>query len=281
VLQSQLSTPALLGVARSANSAALFLGDEGTLVVDLANPSAPAIRGPIGVPGASRDGVWVGDTLLVASGLALERFRVSPAPTTVPALTIEFDRGLLLPRAKIRWTAVSLPGMAGLNLYRDLLPGGQVTAPTGRLVNRSLLSPSATEAVDDSLADGATYRYRLEAFFTDGSAIKVAEGSLFVPSTSAVGRPFPNPYRPSGGAVLSLPFRMAPGSPAGTVEVTIHDASGRLVRRSIQAVGAGGGFGSASWDGRDGRGRKAPDGVYFAQVRGPGIDDARQFVLLH
>src|SRR5439155_5812005 len=118
VLQSQVATPALLGVARSANSAALFLGDEGALVVDLNNPSAPVLRGPIGVPGASRDGIWVGDTLLVATGFALERFRVIPAPTVVPALTIEFDRALLLPRARIRWTPVSLPGMVGLNVYR-------------------------------------------------------------------------------------------------------------------------------------------------------------------
>ena len=281
VLQSQVATPPLLGVARSANSAALFLGEEGALVADLTNPSAPVLRGPIGVPGASRDGTWVGDTLVVATGFALERFRVSPAPTTVPALSIELDRGLILPRATVRWIAVSLPGMVGLNLYRDLLPGGAGSAPTGRLVNGSLLSPSAAEAVDDSLVAGTTCRYRLEAFFADGSAIKVAEGSIFVPSNSAVGRPFPNPFRPNGGAVLSLPFLIDPGSAAGTVEVTIHDASGRLVRRSVQAVGSAGGFGSAAWDGRDGRGRKAPDGVYFVRVRGPGIDDARQLILLH
>jgi len=148
-------------------------------------------------------------------------------------------------------------------------------------VNESLLSAAATEAVDDALVPGATIRYRLEAFFADGSATKVAEGSIFVPGNSAVGRPFPNPYRPNGGALLSLPFRIVPGSAGGTIEVTIHDASGRLVHRSVQTVGAGGGFGSTAWDGRDGRGCKAPDGVYFARVRGPGIDDARQFILLH
>ncbi|HEY6221098.1 MAG TPA: hypothetical protein VIX13_01055, partial [Candidatus Eisenbacteria bacterium] len=153
-LQSQVSTPPILGVARSASSAVLFLGDEGALVVDLTNPSAPAIRGPIGVPGVSRDGTWVGDTLLVATGYALERFRVSPAPTTVPVLTIEFDRKLLLPRATIRWATVSLPGMVGLNVYRDLMTGGGTAAPAGTLVNESLLSPSATEAVDDSLVPG-------------------------------------------------------------------------------------------------------------------------------
>jgi hypothetical protein len=279
-LQSQVPTPEILGVARSGNSAVLFLGGEGALVVDLTNPSAPAIRGPIGVPGVSRDGSWVGDTLLVATGFALERFGVSPAASTVPALTIEFDRELLLPRATIRWAPVSFPGIVGLNVYRDVLSGAQGPA-AGTLVNESLLSPAATEAVDDALVAGVTCRYRLEAFLADGSATKVAEGSIFVPSNSAVGRPFPNPFRPNNGERLSLPFRIVPGAAAGTIEITIHDVSGRLVHRSVQPVAAGGGFGSAAWDGRDGRGRKAPDGVYFARVRGPGIEDARQFILLH
>jgi len=278
-LQSQVPTPEILGVARSANAAVLFLGDEGALVVDVANPSAPVIRGPIGVPGVSRDGSWVGDTLLVATGFALERFRVSPAVTTVPVLTIEFAPAFLLPRATIRWTPVSLPGMVGFNVYRDLISAG-TPAPGGTLVNESLLSPLATETVDSSLVAGGMFRYRLEAFFADGSATKVAEGSIFIPSSSSAGRPFPNPYRPNNGARMTLAFRVVPGA-GGTVEFSILDVSGRLVHRSVQPVAAGSGFGSVTWDGRDGRGRKAPDGVYFARVRGPGIDDARQFILLH
>ena len=281
VLQSQLATPPILGVARSGNSAVLFLGEEGALVVDLSNPSAPAVRGPIAVPGVSRDGTWVGDTLLVATGFTLERFRVSPAATTVPLLTIELDQRSLLPRATIRWTAVSLAGMVGLNLYRDLVPPAGTFASTGTLVNESLLSPGATETIDDGLVAGSTYRYRLEAFLTDGSAIKVAEGSIFVPSNSGTGRPYPNPYRPNNGVRMTLPFRAVSGAAAGTIEITIYDVSGRLVHRSVQTAPAGGGFGSVTWDGRDSHGRKAPDGVYFVRVRGPGIDDGRQVILLH
>ena len=79
---------------------------------------------------------------------------------------------------------------------------------------------------------------------------------------------------------MTLPFRVVPGAGV-TVEFSILDVSGRLVHRSAHSIAAGSGFWSVTWDGRDGRGRKAPDGVYFARVRGPGIDDARQFILLH
>lgn len=279
VLQSQLPTSPIFGLARSGNSAVLFLGEEEALVVDLTNPSAPSIRGPIAVPGFCRDGAWVGDTLLVATGFALERFGVSPAPTTVPALTIEFDPELLRPQARILWTPVVLAGMVGLNIYRDLLPAQGGAAPAGTLVNESLLSPGATELIDDAVVAGTTCRYRLEAFFADGSATKVAEGSVFIPSNSALGRPYPNPYRPNNGASMTLPFRVVVAG--GTIEVTVHDVSGRLVHRSVQTGPAGGGFGSVAWDGRDDRGRKVPDGVYFVRVRGPGIDDGRHVVLLH
>ncbi|MGH7680896.1 MAG: hypothetical protein ACRENN_02800, partial [Candidatus Eiseniibacteriota bacterium] len=122
VLAAQIATPALQGVAHSGNSAVVFAGDQGALVIDLANPSSPQLRGPIGVPGSSRDGVWVGDTLLVATGLALERYDVSPVATTVAALTVRYDPELVAPRAEIEWSAISLPGLVGLNLYRDLMP---------------------------------------------------------------------------------------------------------------------------------------------------------------
>ncbi len=280
-LASSVATPALLGVARSGNSAVLLAGGEGALVVDIANPSAPTIRGPIGVPGVSRDAWWVGDTLLVTAGFALERYRVSPIATTVPVLTIEFDAGLVAPQATIGWSPVVLPGMAGLNLYRDVVATPPGTSdPQGARINASLLSPSAVGAVDTTLAAGTPYRYRLEAFFVDGSARKVAEGSLYVPSTPAVGRAYPNPYRPRNGAVLNVPFRVTSGGSGGSIEVTIHDAMGRLVLHSTAPAPAAGGFGNVTWNGRDGRGRPVTDGVYFVRLRGQGIDDARQIVLL-
>lgn len=280
VLASQVVVPPLQGVAHSGNSAVLFAGDQGALVVDLANPSSPQLRGPIGVAGSSRDGAWIGDTLLIATGLVLERYGVSPVATTVPALTVQYDAGLVTPRADIQWSAVSLPGLVGLNLYRDLMPVQPgTTDPTGTRINDALLPANATGTTDGSLAPGATYRYRLEAFFADGSETKVAEGSLFVPSTGDVGRAYPNPYTPRTGLLLTIPFRVIAGT-GGSIDVTVHDVSGRLVYRTAVAAPAGGGFGSVSWDGRDARGHAAATGVYFVRIQGLGIDDARQIVLV-
>jgi hypothetical protein len=277
-LVSQVATPPLLGVARSGNSAVLLGGEQEALVVDLTVLAAPEIRGPIAVPGVSRDAAWIGDTLLVANGLALERYRVSPAGTPVPLLTIEFVAGIAEPRADIRWSAVSLPGMVGLNLYRNIATTPTGTSdPIGTRVNADLLSPATTSAVDADVEAGVSYTYRLEAFLADGSSRKVAEGSLSVPSSPAVGRAYPNPYPAQSGGVVTVPFRVEEG---GSIDVTIHDVRGRLVRRTSASVPAGGGFGAATWDGRDARGRAAGSGVYFVRLRGPGIDDARQIVLL-
>lgn len=276
-LVSQVATPPLLGVARSGNSAVLLAGRGEALVIDVASLSAPQIRGPIAVPGVSRDAAWIGDTLLVANGFALERYRVSPAATPVPALTIALDAGLQIPRADIRWSAVSLPGMAGLNLYRNVVTSPEgAPNPTGTRVNPDLLSATATSATDEDLEAGVSYTYRLEAFFADGSCRKVAEGSLNVPSSPAVGRAYPNPYRPRNGALLTLPFRAGAG---GSIEATIHDVAGRLVFRAEVSASAGG-YGAVTWSGRDARGRSVGSGVYFLRLRGQGIDDARQIVLL-
>lgn len=281
VLRSETPTPPLFGVARSGSSAVLFMGNAEAMVADVTDPFAPVLRGPIAVPGFARDGAWIGDTLLVAAGLALERFRVSPAPLAVPALTIEVDGATLLPRARISWSPVMLPGLVGLNLYRDrvLTPAG-TTDPVGVRVHPALLPPTETEAEDEGLSAGATYRYRLEAFLSEGSSRKVAEGTVSISVGAAVGRPFPNPYRAAGGAVATLPFRVGAGGAGATVELTVYDVSGRLVRRLAQPAPAAGGFGAAAWDGRDQNGRRMSDGVYFLRLRGPGIDDAHQVILL-
>jgi hypothetical protein len=276
VRRSELPTPAIQGVARSGSTAALFLGEEGIVAVDVGAPSSPFVRGPIGVPGFARDGIWVGDTLLVAAAFALERFTASAA-ATVPALTLQNDVQSARPIVRISWSAVSLAGLVGLNVYRDLGPATQGAAePAGRRVNPALLPPGATGVVDDSVSAGQMHRYRLEAFFADGGSRKIAEGSILVSSSARAGRPFPNPYRPSGGD-LTLPYVAPKG---GVLTLRVHDVSGRLIRSIRMVVAGGGGFGSVTWDGRDGAGRRVPDGFYFLHIEGAGLDDARTITLL-
>jgi hypothetical protein len=280
VLRGEFPTPPLLGVTRSGSSAVLFTGEDGAIVVDIANPAAPFARGPIPVPGTARDGVWVGDTLLVAASLSLERFQVSPTPVAVPALDVRLDPASALPRALISWAPITLPGVTGLNLYRDLGTGaGTTTPPPGRRVNQDLLPPGATSTVDDSLTAGADHRYRLEAFFADGSSVKVAEGALSVSAAAKVGRVYPNPFRPKNGAA-SISYQVGPSGSAQEITLRVYDVAGRLVRESSSSAPAGGGFGVVSWDGKDARGRLATDGIYFLRVTGAGLEDSRAVTLL-
>ncbi|HZI88897.1 MAG TPA: FlgD immunoglobulin-like domain containing protein, partial [Candidatus Polarisedimenticolia bacterium] len=186
-----------------------------------------------------------------------------------------------LPRVQVVWFASLPPGAIGWNLYRDAgsAAEGQVTA-LGVRVNDELLAPPVRAAVDVGVRSGTTYRYRLDAFFPDGSSVEVAEGSIFVTSNSALGRVYPNPYRPRNGQLLRIPYRVLSVDEGKSIELRVFDPRGRLVRRIAGVTGAGGGFGSLSWDGRDERGRLVADGVYFVSVNGPGIDDARQLILL-
>jgi hypothetical protein len=281
-LLATVPSPPTFGVTRLGQTAIALLGDDGALAIDLRTPSAPLVRGVIQIPGFSRDGFWADDTtLLVAAGFGLERYRAAATVTVDPALSLSVDPASLLPRVTIVWFQTLPPGAIGWNLYRDLGSAAEGLATgTGVRVNDSLLGPGVQAAIDDGVQAGATFRYRLEAFFPDGSSRKVAEGAIHIDANAALGRVYPNPYRPRNGQLLQIPYRVLPTDGGKSIELRVFDLGGRLVRRISGATAPGGGFGSLAWDGRDDRGRLLADGVYFVNLQGPGIDDARQLILL-
>jgi len=65
----------------------------------------------------------------------------------------------------------------------------------------------------------------------------------------------PNPF----ARATSVNYELAQYGP---VELTLHDVSGRLVRR-LESGPRQRGFHVVRWDGTDGRGRVVPSGVYF------------------
>ena len=280
VLVATLPTPPIYGVTQQGQTGIVLLGDGGALAVDLRTPGVPLTHGTIAVPGFSRDAAWTGDTLLVAESFGLERYLASPTVTADPTLSLSVDEASILPRVRIVWF-VSLPtGAIGWNLFRDVGSAQSQSNALGVRVNDTLLGPTTQAAQDVGVLAGTTYRYRLEAFFPDGSSRMAAEGSIYVNSNSALGRVYPNPYRPRAGRALVIPYRVLSADAGRSIEVRVLDLQGRLVRHIVTAAGPAGGFGSIAWDGRDERGRLLADGVYFIHLEGPGIDDARQIILL-
>ncbi len=276
LLRSELFLPPVFGVTRQGSVAVAALGAAGVALIDISVPTSARLRSIVPAAGLPRDASWVGDTLLVAGGTSIDRFLLS---TTLPAatgLSVTLDAASTLPRAMLSWSAAAAGGQVGWNLYRELGPPNAGSAtPGGARVNSALLDPAASSAIDGSLSAGLEHRYRLEAVFQDGRALTVAEGSIYVPSNSRLGRPYPNPFRPADGAV-SLPFRTI--AVGGTVTLRVVDVRGRLVREVTQPVTAG--FGEIRWDGTRGDGRRVASGVYYLYVRGAGLDDARSVVHL-
>jgi hypothetical protein len=82
----------------------------------------------------------------------------------------------------------------------------------------------------------------------------------------------PNPFTRS----TTIRFTLERG---GAVEVSVHDVSGRRVRRLAGGWMAAG-VHALPWDGSDDAGRRADSGVYFYRVAGEGIAMARSVILL-
>lgn len=83
----------------------------------------------------------------------------------------------------------------------------------------------------------------------------------------------PNPFNPR----TSIKYAIAPGE--GTVHLSIHDATGRVVRTLVDGPVAVGRH-EVIWDGRDDRGRVLSTGVYFARIRAKGVAQSEKLLLV-
>lgn len=97
----------------------------------------------------------------------------------------------------------------------------------------------------------------------------------------------------AGGAGGAFPTQLLPNSPnpfsgdttlrfslaeAGPAALSVFDAGGRLVRR-FEARDLPTGVHSLTWDGRDGRGHGAANGIYFVRLKAGGVEESRPVVL--
>lgn len=160
---------------------------------------------------------------------------------------------------RLRWVVARAVGEGVVfHVYRAEDPSGAAMRldPPGA----GIAAAPRSEFVDRTAEAGRAYLYRLGVVENGRESltgwISGARGDAL---RFALGRPRPNP---SGGAA-AIPFTLAR---PGAVRARIVDAAGRLVR-TIEAGALGAGPNLLRWDGLDARGRPAPSGIYFAEVR--------------
>jgi hypothetical protein len=101
----------------------------------------------------------------------------------------------------------------------------------------------------------------------------VTAGDETAPGASLLAlRAYPNPFNPSVTLVYAL-------TGPSRVRIGIYDAAGRLVRTLLDEKREAGSH-RAFWNGRDGAGRTAAAGVYFARIEALGKEEARKLVLV-
>jgi hypothetical protein len=82
----------------------------------------------------------------------------------------------------------------------------------------------------------------------------------------------PNPFNPR----TTIRFSLATDQ---TVELAVHDLTGRRVRTLVQGHRAAGDH-AVLWDGLDDQGRAVASGVYLVQLRGESFVDSRRATLV-
>jgi hypothetical protein len=171
-----------------------------------------------------------------------------PDTATVDVTPRRLQAFTVTPGATYAWSNLQLPEeeaiQGGLVTADDdglLLVGGFLVTKAG---NRLVLEPEAGAEVP-------------EAHFTGPPALEA---------------PRPNPFVEA----LTIAYRLRE---PGTVRVRILDAQGRRVR-ILEEGRAAAGRHTVVWDGRDARGRRAAAGVYWVEVRGPGLAATRSVIRL-
>jgi len=203
---------------------------------------------------------------------AARRSKYDPAALVAagtPVLNLEYGPA----GVELFWTVAPGTGnLVGWNVYRAegerLYVGRGISGvPDGFIkINGDPVAFAGEETaafVDSTVTPGKVYTYLVEEIRSSGRRFigpgAVTAGMRGV-TIAYLGQNYPNPF----GARTTIPYYVE-GS-GRRITIDIFDAEGRLVRRLKNEV-ARPGAASVVWDGRDGRGRRAPAGLYFCTLK--------------
>jgi len=261
IVGQMLTARAVVSVAVVLSGARLLLADqEQLLLVDVSTPSAPSILETLPLP--ARVVHAAGGLACALGDPGLWTFAIEPDGALTPLGNLPlpgYPYGIAIADG-VGYFASNSGGLQVVDLSDPSLPASLGSIPRW---------PAGVAAGDEVLfvANGwGLASYPLHCDPTGAASPPPAPATLVL-------RPnHPNPFNPS----TLLSYRLAA---PGRLALSIHDAQGRLLRCLVDAWQEAGTH-SATWDGRDDRGRPLPSGVYFARLSAAGEVRGQQLILL-
>ena len=184
-----------------------------------------------------------------------------PYAATIPDLYVatllqNFSCVLRESAIEITWTLASIDEGGSFAVYRENENGSVSTEIPADRISRSGLSFSL---IDDGIAGGESYRYRIE-YVRNGSAQHLfTTDAISTPELPlALHQNFPNPFNP----VTSIKYYL-PGKEH--VRLDVFDAAGKLVITLVDKEQAKGNH-SVDWMGVNSSGANVKSGVYFCRL---------------
>ena len=121
------------------------------------------------------------------------------------------------------------------------------------------------------------FNFTVNAANLEKAVLSVVLDSIGTPQQSRLLQNYPNPFNPE----TWIPYHLAE---AGTVSLSIYDATGNLIRTlrfGYQPAGFYQSRGRAAyWDGRNALGEPVASGVYFYQLTTPSFQQTRRMLIL-
>ena len=203
----------------------------------------------------------------VAAGL-------SPEVASTPEVVSSAEGFLVTFPVELRDVGGIIRGNSEVRLSFDIGAGQPLTFANVQVAPAGAAGGGAEQG-GSALFDGLDIAFELIPEGTIDEALPLFEATWtcdwWAATTVDVGAAAPP--RPEGFTLAARPSVTRAGTefhvsapPAAAAAITIHDAAGRLVRSLVLPAGAS----AVWWDGRDGQGREAASGMYYARTEHAG-----------
>ena len=223
-------------------------------------------------------------TVIAAKNTEIELLTGSGNDPTLPVTLSHFSATLTAQNyVQLTWISQTETNLLGYNVYRNSSPDLGSATKISELIEGTNTSSAQTYVYYDmELDQDGTYYYWLQNVDMDGStgfhgpanvvfSTGDGGGSPALPSFTALGNAYPNPFNPS----TCIPYRL---EGAGKVKIDIYDQRGRKVRSFERGHAAAGRYGLL-WDGCDSSGKTLPSGVYLVKMSSGSYVGSKKVVL--